>query len=108
MSLTANRSPGVRVAAAVNGPDDLPLERHLACVPGELARLELRRAPARDRDVDEEDREHGSDREGDDEAGGTGLPRHRRNCRAADAVPRTAQSDASRPLGRSVLRDGIR
>src|SRR5439155_9191915 len=63
-------------AGPVHRADDPPDQRHPACVPGELARLQLRSAPAGDRDVEQEDREHTRDRQRYYKAHATTVPGH--------------------------------
>ena len=64
----AHAGARVRVAARA---DDLAHEQHVAVLAREVARLDLRRAGARDRGVDDEDGERRRNGQRDDEPGGT-------------------------------------
>jgi hypothetical protein len=76
------------VCVAARIADDLADERHLAVVIDELARADGRRPAARDRGIEEEDREDGRDRERDDQARRTAVPGHARDSTPVPAVNR--------------------
>jgi hypothetical protein len=56
--------------------DDSPDEGDGLGMTHELARLQLCLATTRDRDVEQEDRKHGCNRQRDDEPDGTRVPGH--------------------------------
>src|SRR5207248_8319823 len=89
----AETQAAARVAGPVHRADDAPDQRDLACVPGELARLQLRSAPACDRHVEQEDREHTRDRQRQDEAHTPTVPGH---LAIVDAVNRPYTREAHR------------
>jgi hypothetical protein len=68
--------PVLRVPVAAGVTNHPANERNGLRVTRELARLQLCLAPARDRHVQQEHREHGCDRQRDDEPDGTRVPRH--------------------------------